>query len=129
MSSHDADAVVRVVLHSLFARSVRNFTRGEQRTRGILLAIEEAQSIFGGRVIDDRDIYVRWVKEGRKYGLGTVLITQQPGALAHELLSQGDNFFVMHLLAQRDLDVLGQANAHFTPEILQFIRDEPVKGN
>jgi hypothetical protein len=35
----------------------------------------------------------------------------------------------MHLLAQHDLDVLGSANAHFTPEILDFIRNEPVKGN
>ncbi len=35
----------------------------------------------------------------------------------------------MHLLAQRDLDVLGAANAHFTSEVLDFIRDEPVKGN
>src|SRR5262249_22381447 len=129
MAWHDADAVVRVVLHSLFRRSVSEFTKRRERTRGVLLAMEEAQSIFGGRQLDDQDIYVRWVKEGRKYGLGTILITQQPGAIAHELLSQADNFFVMHLLAQRDLDVLGAANAHFTREVLDFIRDEPVKGN
>lgn len=129
MSSQDADCVVRVVLLSLFRRSVDEFTKRSQRSRGVLLAMEEAQSIFGGRKLDDQDIYVRWVKEGRKYGLGAILITQQPGAIAHELLSQADNFFVMHLLAQRDLDVLEAANAHFTGEVLDFIRDEPVKGN
>lgn len=129
LASHSADAIVRVLLHTLFHKSVEDFTAGAPRNRGVLLAIEEAQSIFGGRQLDDQDIYVRWVKEGRKYGLGAMLITQQPGAIAHELLSQGDNFFVMHLLSQRDLDVLGASNAHFTPEIRGFIRDEPVRGN
>jgi hypothetical protein len=46
-----------------------------------------------------------------------------------ELVSQGDNFFVMHLLAERDLSILGEANAHFSPEILHLLRTEPVKGN
>lgn len=129
LPSNNADAIVRVLLLSLFQKSVEDFTAGTQQSRGVLLAIEEAQTIFGGRQLDDQDIYVRWVKEGRKYGLGAVLISQQPGAIAHELLSQGDNFFVMHLLSQRDLDVLGAANAHFTSEIRGFIRDEPVRGN
>ena len=47
--------------------------------------------------------FVSWVKEGRKYGLGAVLVTQQPGSIPAELLSQGDNFFVFHLLSAGDL--------------------------
>jgi hypothetical protein len=128
LPSQSGDRLVRILLQSLFRRAVEDFTRDVSK-RGVLLALEEAQTIFGGRKLDDQDIYVRWVKEGRKYGLGAMLITQQPGAIAHEILSQGDNFFVMHLLSQRDLDALGSANAHFTPEIRSFIRDEPVRGN
>lgn len=128
LPARDADAVTRLLLQVLFRRAVEAFTEGT-RPPGVLLVVEEAQAVFGGRQLDDQDIYVRWVKEGRKYGLGAMLVTQQPGAIAPELVSQADHFFVMHLLARRDLDVLGAANAHFTPEVLGFIRDEPVRGN
>jgi hypothetical protein len=121
--------VLRVLLHHLFGRAVRGLTEGGAPRRGVLLVLEEAQTVLSGRHLDDQDIYVRWVKEGRKYGLGAMLVTQQPGAIAPELVSQGDNFFVMHLLAERDLSILGEANAHFSPEILHLLRTEPVKGN
>lgn len=129
MSGLDADAVVRAVLERLFQDRVEAFTQGPGGSRGVLLVMEEAQAVLPAERLDDRNIYVRWVKEGRKYGLGAVLVTQQPGAVSPALVSQGDNFFAMHLLAERDLRTLGQANAHYTPEILGFLRDEPVKGN
>jgi len=129
MPARDADGVLRVLLHHLFGRAVRGLTEGGAPRRGVLLVLEEAQTVLSGRHLDDQDIYVRWVKEGRKYGLGAMLVTQQPGAIAPELVSQGDNFFVMHLLAERDLSILGEANAHFSPEILHLLRTEPVKGN
>jgi len=43
-----------------------------------LAVLEEAQTFLGDRVLDDRNIFVRWVKEGRKYGLGCVLVILQP---------------------------------------------------
>lgn len=129
MPAHDADAIVRLLLQRLFHDRVEAYTAGAAAGKGVLLLMEEAQSVLGGADLDDQDIYVRWVKEGRKYGLGAMMVTQQPGAISPNLVSQGDNFFAMHLLAERDLRVLGQSNAHFTPEILGFLRDEPVKGN
>jgi hypothetical protein len=50
--------------------------------------IEEAQSVLGNT--GSSRPYVEWVKEGRKYDLGAVLITQQPGSIHNEILSQGD---------------------------------------
>jgi DNA helicase HerA-like ATPase len=129
LGASDADAIVRIVLHRIFESRVEAFTTGASRKPGVLMVLEEAQAVLGDRTLDNHDIYVRWVKEGRKYGLGALMITQQPGAISSHLVSQGDNFFAMHLLAQRDLDVLGAANAHYTPEILEFLRTEPVKGN
>ena len=130
MPHHDADAIIRVVMNRLFRSRVDAFTDGPTRSnKGILLVLEEAQSVLGARRLDDQDIYVRWVKEGRKYGLGALLITQQPSSVSQELVSQGDNFFVMHLLSEMDLKTLGAANAYYTPEVLEFIRNEPVKGN
>src|SRR5213080_3166831 len=74
-------------------------------------------------------IFVEWAKEGRKYNLGSILVTQQPGAIPAELVSQGDNFFVFHLLSADDLIALRKANAHFSDDVLAIILNEPIPGN
>jgi hypothetical protein len=71
---------------------------------------------------------VSWAKEGRKYDLGAVLITQQPGAISGELLSQGDNWFSFHLLSAGDLYAIKKANAHFSDDILSSLLNEPIVG-
>jgi hypothetical protein len=91
--------------------------------------LEEAQTMLSDRVLDDRNVFVRWVKEGRKYGLGCVLVTQQPSSISGQIISQGDNFFVLHLLNEVDLQTLKKHNAYFSDEILGFIRGEPIPGN
>jgi hypothetical protein len=72
---------------------------------------------------------VTWVKEGRKYQLGAILVTQQPGSIAPEFLSQGDNFFAFHLLSVGDLKALQAHNAHYSDDVLGSILNEPIKGN
>src|SRR5206468_3040243 len=69
-----------------------------------------------------------WVKEGRKYDLGAVLVTQQPGSIPVEILSQGDNWFIFHLLAAADLYSLSKANAHFSDDLLSSLLNEPIPG-
>jgi len=88
-----------------------------------------ATSVHFYSAIDNTSPFVRWAKEGRKYRLGAILVTQQPGAMAGELLSQGDNFFAFHLLSEGDLKTLQRANAHFSNDIIANILNEPVKGN
>src|SRR5262249_29116751 len=61
--------------------------------------------------------------------LGAVLITQQPGSISGEILSQGDNWFVFHLLSAGDLQSLKKANAHFSDDILSALLNEPIEGN
>jgi hypothetical protein len=85
--------------------------------------------MLSDRVVDDRNVFVRWVKEGRKYGLGCVLVTQQPSSISSQIISQGDNFFVLHLLNDDDLQTLKRHNAYFSDDILGFIRGEPIPGN
>lgn len=73
--------------------------------------------------------YIEWVKEGRKYDLGAVLITQQPGSINTEILSQGDNWFIFHMLSSTDLQSLKRANAHFSDDLLSSLLNEPIPGN
>lgn len=119
-----------LLLKSIFDHNQRNFTSSESG-RGIvptIAVLEEAQSVLGRRASDDSP-FVQWAKEGRKYGLGAIMVTQQPGSMAPELLSQGDNFFTFHLLSASDLRTLQQHNAHFSDDILANILNEPIKGN
>lgn len=67
-------------------------------------------------------------KEGRKYKLGGIFITQQPGSIPQDILSQGDNFFIFHLLSKGDLDSLKRSNAHYSDDILTQILSEPIRG-
>lgn len=128
LGSHsDARALADLLLYKLFQERVRALTEG-QRPTGVLAVFEEAQTVLS---VHEREtsIFVRWVKEGRKYGLGALMVTQQPGAIAPQLVSQGDNFFVMHLLGEDDLQLLRRINAHYSDDVLDAIRGEPVKGN
>ena len=89
--------------------------------------VEEAQSVLNENSSAAAP-YVEWVKEGRKYDLGAVLITQQPGSIPPEILSQGDNWFLFHLLSAADLQNVKKANAHFSDDILSALLNEPIPG-
>jgi hypothetical protein len=78
---------------------------------------------------EENSPFVEWAKEGRKYNLGAILVTQQPGAISDQLLSQGDNFCALHLISSADLDALKRNNAHFSDDILSYILNEPIEGN
>src|SRR5690606_33828551 len=55
-------------------------------------------------------------------------ITQQPGSIPNEILSQGDNWFIFHLLSAGDLHNIQAANAHFSQDILSALLNEPIPG-
>jgi hypothetical protein len=91
--------------------------------------VEEAQSVLGATAAQGEGPFVAWVKEGRKYDLGAMLITQQPGSNPQEILSQGDNWFVFHLLSEGDLRAVRKANAHFSDDLLSSLLNEPIPGH
>ncbi len=45
-----------------------------------------------------------------------------------EILSQGDNWFVFHLLSANDLVSLKRANSHFSDDLLSSLLNEPIPG-
>jgi uncharacterized protein len=112
---HDAQSLIlsRILLRYFFQLNQEEFTKSHSRSIPIITVIEEAQSVLTERS-PAAEPHRAWVKEGRKYDLGALLITQQPGSLPPEILSQGDNWFVLHLLAMTDLKTLQRANAYFS---------------
>jgi uncharacterized protein len=91
-------ALAGVILQELFESNQAEFTKKDSRSVPVIAVVEEAQSVLGATAAQGEGPFVAWVKEGRKYDLGAMLITQQPGSIPQEILSQGDNWFVFHLL-------------------------------
>jgi hypothetical protein len=118
-----------LVLQKIFDHNQLEFTSSTPSTIPTIAVVEEAQSVLSSSASSGEGPYVAWVKEGRKYDLGAVLITQQPGSISGEILSQGDNWFVFHLLSAGDLQSLKKANAHFSDDILSALLNEPIEGN
>jgi uncharacterized protein len=118
-----------LILQKVFDHNQLEFTSAAPSTIPTIAVLEEAQSVLGPSASSGEGPYVAWVKEGRKYDLGAVLITQQPGSISAEILSQGDNWFVFHLLSAGDLQALKRANAHFSDDLLSALLNEPIEGN
>ena len=117
-----------LILRRIFDRNQQEFTEAEPKTIPTIAVVEEAQSVLKEGTAA-AEPYIAWVKEGRKYDLGALLITQQPGSIPVEILSQGDNWFIFHLLSASDLASLKRANAHFSDDLLSSLLNEPIPGH
>ncbi|GAW94364.1 ATP-binding protein [Calderihabitans maritimus] len=117
-----------LILQRIFNHNQIEFTKAEPKTIPTIAVVEEAQSVLGSSGSSGEGPYIEWVKEGRKYDLGAVLITQQPGSISNEILSQGDNWFIFHLLSAGDLQAVKRANAHFSDDLLRTLLNEPIPG-
>lgn len=129
LSGEAALVISGLVLQHIFDHNQQEFTAREAATVPVIAVLEEAQSVLGQGNTMGNAPYVTWVKEGRKYDLGAVMITQQPGSIPDELLSQGDNWFVFHLLSAGDLKAVQKANAHYSEDLLSSLLNEPIPGH
>jgi len=118
-----------IILQRIFNHNQEEWTKPRPETIPVIAVIEEAQSVLGDASKQGEDPYVVWTKEGRKYDLGSMLVTQQPGSIDSNLLSQGDNWFIFHLLSAVDLAGVKRANSHFSDDLLSSLLNEPIIGN
>lgn len=117
-----------LILRRIFDRNQDEFTKEAPQSIPTIAVVEEAQSVLNEKSSAAQP-YIEWVKEGRKYDLGAMLITQQPGSIPGEILSQGDNWFIFHLLSAADLRCVKGANAHYSDDLLSSLLNEPIPGH
>ncbi len=117
-----------LILRRIFDRNQEEFTKDNPQSIPTIAVVEEAQSVMNEKSSASQP-YIEWVKEGRKYDLGAMLITQQPGSIPVEILSQGDNWFIFHLLSAADLRCVKSANAHYSDDLLSSLLNEPIPGH
>jgi len=120
--------VAHLVLDAVFSHNVEGVTAG--KVINTIAVFEEAQNVLNRKAVEEaKSVFTRWAKEGRKFQLGLIYVTQQPGAIAEEIVSQTDNYFVMHLLNKGDIDALKKANPHYDGVNADFLSMETFVGN
>lgn len=118
-----------MIVTRIFNQNKENFIKhGGSGLIKATFVLEEAHNVLGGDKSSAPSAFVDLAKEGRKYNLGGIFITQQPGSIPSDIISQGDNFFVFHLLSKTDLISLSNANAHYSRDIITQILNEPIRG-
>jgi ABC-type oligopeptide transport system ATPase subunit len=127
-----SDVLTRHILNNIFSKMSEDFGRTEIRQefskRDIVVYIEEAQNYLSDKSMGDGSIYERIVKEGRKFNIGVVYVTQQPSAISTSITSQTENIFALHMSNERDTQVLHSIKDKYDPLTCRFIKDEAAKG-
>lgn len=98
---------------AIFYAQVRKFTLNDLGRHYVQLYFEEAHALFPSKDQDTEEIYQRLAKEGAKYHIGMVYSTQSPSTLSRDLLAQTENFFVVHLSSEDDVNALARVNVAY----------------
>jgi len=100
-------ALLRIVYDALFW--ARKLPEGG-RERPLLVVLEEAHAYLGRDNSGAAAAAVRRIaKEGRKYGLGIMLVSQRPSEIDPTILSQCGTIFAMRLSNETDRGQVGSA--------------------
>ena len=85
------------------------------------VCIDEAQNMLPSeRRTSATDVIVKYVREGRNYGLSFVVATQQPTAIDPRILAQVDTLIVHKLTVQGDIDYIRRNIKSNLPEEVKY---------
>jgi DNA helicase HerA-like ATPase len=82
---------------------------GHERMPVVAVALEEAQRVLAASKDRESNVFPRVAREGRKFKVGLLAVTQQPKLLDGELLSQFNTFFILGLADDKDRNILRAA--------------------
>lgn len=105
--SHLVGALLRILYDCLFW--ARNIPEGG-RERPLLIVLEEAHLYLSEKASGRAsEAAKRLVKEGRKYGLGAMIVSQRPSEIDPTILSQCGTLFAMRLTNASDRSHIASA--------------------
>ena len=99
----------------------------------VAICLEEAQRVLSSNRDRESNVFPRVAREGRKFKVGLVAVTQQPKLLDGELLSQFNTFFILGLADEKDRNILRSSSkqdlAALGPEIQTLMPGECLVAN
>jgi uncharacterized protein len=129
--SVDASIISTMVVRKLFEDNKKNFTEAhDEAIIPSVIVVEEAQNVLSDeQVRSSANPFVRVAKEGRKFGIGLVAITQRPSAISEEIRSQAENFFTFYMGNTDDIKALVKSNINYDGVVSTFVQKETIPGN
>jgi DNA helicase HerA-like ATPase len=129
--STDASIISTILVRELFEHNKSKFTSNESNAViKTVIFVEEAQNVLSDELVkSNANPFVRCAKEGRKFGLGMVAITQRPSAISEEIRTQAENFFAFHMGNSDDIKALVKSNINYEGVISNFVQRETIPGN
>ena len=129
--STDAGIISTILVRKLFEHNKREFTSNiPDAIIKTVIFVEEAQNVLSEELVKtNANPFVRCAKEGRKFGLGMVAITQRPSAISEEIRTQAENFFAFYMGNSDDIKALVKSNINYDGVISTFIQTETIPGN
>lgn len=127
----DASIISTILVRKLFESNKEKFTSDKpEEVVNAVVFVEEAQNVLSQEFVkSNANPFVRVAKEGRKFGLGLVAVTQRPSAISDEIRTQAENFFAFHMGNSDDIKALVKSNINYEGVIANFIQRETIAGN
>ena len=127
----EASIISTIIVRKLFENNKRYFTEDiKNKVIDAVLCVEEAQNVLSDEFVkSNANPFVRVAKEGRKFGLGVIAITQRPSAISEEIRTQAENFFSFYMGNTDDIKALVKSNINYDGVIAKFIQTETIPGN
>lgn len=109
-----SNSKVGLRLTEIYLSSIMNWAKGHRKARKVLICLEEAHTIVPESFGSGFDGETKWVVErigqialqGRKYGVGLLIITQRTALVSKTILSQCNTFLTHCLIDQTSLNFL-----------------------
>lgn len=125
----EANIISTILVKRLFEKNKSAHTSEEDPVKCIIF-VEEAQNVLSEEFVrSNTNPFVKVAKQGRKFDIGLVAITQRPSAISEEIRSQAENYFVMHMSNSKDIKALVDSNINYSGVISKFIQSEAIPGN
>ena len=105
--------ILSAISRAIFKERQRRFIEHGSSAAGgtVLISIEEAQRVLSQRS-EKTGIFREIAMEGRKFGVGIGVITQQPKNIDQRVLAQMNTLFVMGLADRQDREIIASSAKH-----------------
>jgi DNA helicase HerA-like ATPase len=116
--------ITRLIFDSMYWGRFENYT---SRSRPLLMVYEEAHSYLpktesGSHVYGyARKAVEKVFKEGRKFGLGAMVVTQRPSEISETILAQVGTFIALRLTNSSDKGTVNAASPNNMSDLIDFL--------